>query len=337
MTLTSDPARVLAPPVEPDSVLREVTVGAARMEAEGVLSLELKDPFGRELPSWTPGAHIDVVLPSGAVRQYSLCSDPSDLTAYRIAVLRESDGRGGSAEIHDSALVGRALRIRGPRNHFVLEDAASYLLVAGGIGITPILAMARSLSQAGKRFRVLYGGRKRSSMAFVQELRELVGDALHLVPEDEKGMIDLATALASCESGTDVYCCGPEALLQAVDAACGEASTVADLHVERFSAAPESPAPEPGQGATGFEVELRRSAAFFTVGPEDSLIDMVRQHCPEVMSSCEEGFCGTCETRVLEGEPEHHDTILTEKERASNKTMMICVGRCTSERLVLDL
>lgn len=335
--MSADLVAIPSPPVQRAQDLRDIVVRSVRMEATEVVSLEVFDPYGADLPSWTPGAHIDLVLPSGAVRQYSLCSDPNDLSHYRVAVLRESDGRGGSKEVHDSVLVGRTLHMRGPRNHFPLEEANAYLLVAGGIGITPILAMARELSRSGKSFNLVYGGRSLTSMAFVDELRQLAGGALTVVPEDEAGRIDLARTLAGCASGTHVYCCGPEGLLQSIRSNCDEEPRIEKLHVERFTSSSEVPTTGDSQPATGFEVELRSTGAVFHVGPQDSLIDRVREHCPDVMTSCEEGFCGTCETRVLEGAPEHHDTILSDKERASNRTMMICVGRCSSERLVLDL
>ena len=319
------------------SQLREVRVRAIRLEAEGVVSVELVDPSGRALPAWKAGAHIDLVLPSGTVRQYSLCGASED--CYRIAVLREADGRGGSMEIHDTALVGRTLKMRGPRNHFALEDAPSYLFIAGGIGVTPILAMVRSLG-ADAQYRVVYGGRTRRGMAFLDELRDIAGDHLEVAPQDEVGLIEVDRILRGAPPGTAVYCCGPGPLLEAVEKAVEDVRDIAALHVERFaaSAAPEDggPASEPAS-TERFEVELASSGEVLTVGPDDNLMDVVREVRPDLLSSCEEGFCGTCETKVLAGEPEHHDTILSERERAEGKSMMICVGRSKSPRLVLDL
>lgn len=320
------------------TALRDVLVTGVRLESDGVVSVQLEDPSGAPLPSWAPGSHVDVVLPSGNVRQYSLCGSPGP--GYRIAVLREGEGRGGSIEVHDTALVGRRLKIRGPRNHFRLEPAPAYLFVAGGIGVTPILSMVASLP-ADADYRVLYGGRTRRSMAFVDELVRHAGEErVRIAPQDEVGLLDLPGALAEVPEGAVVYCCGPGPLLDAVQSAAAECETVREVHVERFTAAP-SDATQTDQisdgAATGFEVELASTGEVLHVGPEDILIDVVREVRPELMSSCEEGFCGTCETKVLAGEPEHHDTILSEREREAGKTMMICVGRCKSARLVLDL
>lgn len=335
--MTADIAVPPAPPVESGSDLRDALVRAVRMEAAGVVSIEFSDAQGALLPSWTPGAHVDLILPSGLVRQYSLCGDPEDRFSYRIAVLREDDGRGGSAEIHDSPLVGKTLQMRGPRNHFKLEDHDDYVFVAGGIGITPILAMVRRVAAQGRTFKLIYGGRTRTSMAFVDELVALAGDRMTIVPQDQAGHIDLAGMTRNAASGSAVYCCGPEPLLTAIEQACSEAESIGPLHVERFGAAGGSAAPVADGAQSGFEVELRRTGCVLQVGPDDVLIDVVREKCPQVMSSCEEGFCGTCETAVLEGEPEHRDTILSEKDRVAGKTMMICVGRSKSPRLVLDL
>lgn len=318
------------------SALRDVRVSAVRWEAEGVVSLEMTPTGADHLPDWEPGAHVDVVLPSGFVRQYSLCGTPNGGRSYRVAVLREEDGRGGSAEIHDSALVGRTVQLRGPRNHFTLEHADRYLFLAGGIGVTPILAMVRSLPP-GADFKVVYGGRTRSSMAFVDELTALCGPRLTLVPQDECGLIDLDRILAEAPDGTAVYCCGPAPLLDAVAGTVEQTPGVSSLHIERFGAATTEAGADSEGESKGFEVELRLTGEVLKVGPDDVLIDVVREVCPAVMSSCEEGFCGTCETKVLEGEPEHHDTILSEKERERGNTMMICVGRSKTPRLVLDL
>ena len=335
--MTADVAIIPAPPVESGTDLRDVLVRAVRMEAAGVVSIEFSDAQGAPLPSWSPGAHVDLILPSGLVRQYSLCGDPEDRFSYRIAVLREDDGRGGSAEIHESSLVNKTLQMRGPRNHFELEDHDDYVFVAGGIGITPILAMVRRVAAEGKTFTLIYGGRTRTSMAFLAELAALAGDKMTVVPQDEAGHIDLAGMTQNAVSGCAVYCCGPEPLLTAIEQVCSDAESIGSLHVERFGAASGSEAFGADGTHTGFEVELRRTGCVLQVGPNDVLIDVVREKCPQVMSSCEEGFCGTCETVVLEGEPEHHDTILSEKDRAAGKTMMICVGRSKSSRLVLDL
>lgn len=334
--MTPDVAGQEAVDVPDPAQLRDVRVRAIRLEAEGVVSVELVDPSGRALPPWEAGAHIDLVLPSGIIRQYSLCGASED--CYRIAVLREADGRGGSMEVHDSALVGRTLKMRGPRNHFPLEPAPSYLFIAGGIGVTPILAMARSMDDAAD-YRVVYGGRTRPGMALLEELKEVAGDRLEVAPQDEVGLIDLDRALREAKPGTAVYCCGPAPLLEAVENAVEGLPDLGSLHVERFAAAPGKADPEGAESAAGgaFEVELAGSGEVLEVGPDDNLMEVIRAVRPDLLSSCEEGFCGTCETKVLAGEPEHHDTILSERERAEGKSMMICVGRSKSPRLVLDL
>ncbi|OOL32978.1 ferredoxin [Rhodococcus rhodochrous] len=319
----------------------ELLVQQVTGEAEGVVSIRLIDTNGSELPAWAPGAHLDLILPSGKVRQYSLCGDPGDRAAYTVAVLREEHGRGGSRELHDSALVGRTMSVRGPRNHFPLVDAPSYLFVAGGIGITPMLAMVREVRRRGVPWRLVYGGRSRSSMAFLDELDRIGGGNVDVVPQDSHGMLDLDAALAAVPGDCVIYCCGPEGLIRATEERVDSRFAPDALHVERFGASSssqcsETPAPAESAG-TGFEVELRRTGAVLDVPPERTLLDVVRDSVPDFLSDCEEGFCGACEVRVLEGEPEHHDLLLSDRERACGDRMMICVGRSRSPRLVLDL
>jgi ferredoxin-NADP reductase len=318
----------------------DLIVQGLRRESSSVMSLELALPGGGPLPDWQPGAHLDVVLPSGLVRQYSLCSDPRNLDGYRLAVLRESDGRGGSEELHAQTRLGTILKARGPRNHFKIEDGAPhYLLVAGGIGITPILAMARQLTAAGKSTRLIYCGSSRQTMAFIRELREIMGESLALYPKDEGGRADLLAEIREAPPGTAVYACGPERLLNDLEEATRDALGEDAFHAERFAAA----APPTGNAETGqtaadeaFEIELRQSGCTLSVPPDRSVLDVVLEVNPSFMSSCEEGFCGTCETKVLEGEVEHRDTILSAKERARNDTMFICVSRSKCPKLVLD-
>lgn len=313
-----------------------LTVVQVRLEAADVVSVVLARPDGSSLPSWEPGAHIDLTLPSGLIRQYSLCGDPADKTTYTVAVLRERQGRGGSAEIHDAALVGRTLTVRGPRNHFELEDADRYLFLAGGIGVTPILAMAREAHFRGRGWTLVYGGRTRASMAYVDALRDLGGDRVRVLPEDEFGRLPLADVIAGAGADTAIYACGPEGMLQAAMDACAVGGDPAALHLERFSAAPVDPAASATERSE-FEVELRRTGTTVLVPADRGLLEVVKEVVPEVDFSCEEGYCGYCETRVLEGTPEHHDQILSDAEREKGETMIICVGRSQSARLVLDL
>lgn len=319
-------------------------VTQARWEADGVLSLTLTAPGGVALPEWHPGAHVDVRLPSGLVRQYSLCGDPAEST-YTIAVLREKDGRGGSAEIHDTALVGRDLRIRAPRNHFQLESADRYLFLAGGIGITPVLAMVREAIDRGSSWTLHYGGRSASTMAFTRTLRSLAGsdgDSLTIRAEDQEGPLPLRDIVRDAAAGTVLYACGPAGMLRVLREAVVSERPDLELRTEQFTAAPKSNTTDEADTADvapngPFEVELSRTGETVSVPPGTSILDAVRELRPDVLSSCEEGFCGTCETKVIAGTPIHQDSILGERERAKNTTMMICVGGCASGRLVLDL
>ncbi|WP_432193618.1 PDR/VanB family oxidoreductase [Streptomyces sp. bgisy027] len=305
----------------------ELVVGRREFAADGVLALTLRHPLGDQLPAWEPGAHVDVVLGPGLERQYSLCGDPADRTEWRIAVLLEPDGRGGSAHVHEQLGHGDKVRVRGPRNHFRLEPAPRYRFVAGGIGITPILPMLAAAEAAGAEWALLYGGRTRRSMAFTQELGRY-GHRVTVAPQDESGLLDLASVLGGRPDGTLVYCCGPGPLLDAVEELC----PAGVLHVERFQ-----PKEQP-VGADGeFEVELARSGRTLTVAPGVSVLDTVRAAGVEVLYSCTEGTCGTCETDVLDGTPDHRDSVLTRQEQESGETMMICVSRCRGKRLVLDL
>ncbi|WP_170323544.1 cytochrome P450 [Cryptosporangium phraense] len=311
--------------------VRTMTLAAVEPIAEGVLSLRLTGDG--ELPAWEPGAHLDLILPSGKVRQYSLCGDPADRYAYEVAVLREPAGRGGSAEVHEVLGAGHTVRVRGPKNHFPLVDADHYLFVAGGIGITPISAMVRAADQAGKDWTLLYGGRTRASMAFASKLHDEYGDRVRLVPQDELGHPDLAGAFASAPKDTKVYCCGPEGLLDAVEKTVGDL----ELHVERFTGGgTDRIAPIPADSRE-FIVTLARAGATLRVPENRTLLEAVREVVPGVPYDCEEGYCGSCETRVLAGTPLHRDSILSEAERADGSTIMICVSRCASDRLTLDL
>ncbi|MGW4487634.1 PDR/VanB family oxidoreductase [Amycolatopsis sp. NPDC004368] len=303
----------------------DVVPAAPERLADGVVRLTLRDPAGADLPEWTPGAHVDLVLGPDLVRQYSLCGDPADRSVLQVAVLREPSGRGGSAFVHELT-GGERLRVRGPRNHFALEPAPRYLFVAGGIGITPLVPMIAAAEAAGADWRLLYGGRTRASMAFADELRTAYGDRVELVPQDERGLLDLDAALAAAP-GAAVYCCGPEPLLAAVEQRCDPGS----LHVERFTARPDT---EP---KAAFEVELAQSGRTLAVPADRSILEVLEESGLPVLSSCQEGTCGTCETGVLEGTPDHRDSVLTAAEREAGDVMMICVSRCAGSRLVLDL
>ncbi|WP_280424534.1 PDR/VanB family oxidoreductase [Nocardia carnea] len=309
---------------------RRMRVVGKDSAADGVVTVTLADPDGGAVPAWEPGAHIDLVL-GDVTRQYSLCGDPADSTSLQVAVLREADGRGGSVYVHDKLEVGDVLDVGGPRNHFALVTAPSYLFVAGGIGITPILPMVRALAGQGKPWQLLYGGRTRESMAFAGEVASAYPARVRVRPQDEYGLLDLAAALDAAAPGTAVYCCGPEPLLRAIEAECGERDHLA-LHIERFAPKEITTAP-----AGAFEVELARSGAVVTVAETESVLDALQRSGADVDFSCREGTCGTCEVAVLAGRPEHRDSVLTEDEQAANDAMMICVSRSCTPRLVLDL
>jgi ferredoxin-NADP reductase len=316
---------------------RTAVVTDRREVAVGVVQITLADPSGESLPAWTAGAHIDLELPSGLVRQYSLCGRPGDTGSYTVAVLREDAGRGGSAEVHDVVHRGSTVTIRGPRNHFELHPASAYLLLAGGIGVTPILAMARQAAENDTPWTVMYGGRSRSTMAFLTELADLVAignGELVTVPQDELGLPDFASALRELPAGAAVYACGPEPMLRAVEELSETFLAPGTLHLERFAAKDGENVDAAG---AQFDVELAQNGTTLTVGPDARLIDVVRTAVPNVPFSCEEGYCGSCETRVLGGVPDHRDQILSDGEREANDTMMICVGRSRTPKLVLDL
>jgi ferredoxin-NADP reductase len=321
-------------PTDADTVY-PLRVAAVTREADAVVSLTLRHPQGRDVPAWEPGAHIDVHLPSRRIRQYSLCGDPRDLREYRIAVLREQAGRGGSAEIHDVPLTGKQLMVQGPRNHFQLRDSPRYLFIAGGIGVTPILPMIAEVCP-GRPWAMYYCGRTRTSMAFTEEARSVGGDRVHILPTDESGRLDVEGIVRSADAGTAVYCCGPPGLLRAVTDACQRLAPAASLHTERFIQDGQFPAPGTVENRP-FRVELRRSGRTLPVPADRTLLQVIRDAIPDVPYSCEEGYCGTCETKVLGGQPDHRDEILSAEEHAESKTMMICVGRARSETLVLDL
>jgi ferredoxin-NADP reductase len=313
----------IASPRTASEVELDVVVTARRVEADGVVGLTIALPDGAALPAWSPGAHVEIDVPGGWVRHYSLCGDPADASQWRIAVLREADGRGGSRVLADEVGAGTKLRIRGPRNHFPLHPAPRYVFVAGGIGITPVLPMLRAADAAGADWVLHYGGRTRASMAF---LDQLTGDRVRLYPQDELGLLDLDALLGEVGSDTLVYCCGPTGLIEAV-----ERRGLPNLHVERFTAEPVDLAGD------SFEVVCDRSGVTTTVPAGTTVLEALRAAGIDVLTSCEEGICGTCETTVLDGEPDHRDHLLTDEEQAAGETMMICVSRCRGPRLVLDL
>ncbi|WP_326669901.1 PDR/VanB family oxidoreductase [Streptomyces canus] len=326
----STPAR--RPPATGMSVIRELVVAAKHQEAEDVVSLRLAAPDGSILPPWQPGAHIELHLPSGRKRQYSLCGDPADRYGYRIAVRRIADGGGGSAEVHDTVGDGTRVAITGPRNAFPFAAEPSILLIAGGIGITPILPMAREAARRGLDWRLVHTSRSRGSMPFAAELAELAAvapDRISIRPDDESGVPEAADLLSLSPAAGAVYCCGPAPMIDGVRRAFA-GSRASALHFERF-------APAPITDGRPFEVQLGDTGRVLPVPYDRSALDVLHEALPDLPFSCRQGFCGTCRVRVAQGRVDHRDRRLTVTERAAG-AMLPCVSRAPEgERLVLEV
>ncbi|HWD05915.1 MAG TPA: PDR/VanB family oxidoreductase [Amycolatopsis sp.] len=308
-----------------------VAVTARTEVAEHVVEFELRHPDGNALPDWRPGAHIDVATGDRMVRQYSLCGEPDDRGAYRIAVLKQPGGRGGSVWLHDRLREGDRLTIRGPRNRFPLERATSYVFLAGGIGVTPFLPMIRQAAKDGAEWVLHYGGRNRAAMAYADELGSTDAGRVRLTPADEYGFIDIEAAVAARPAESLVYCCGPEPMIAAAESVCARRGL--RLRTERFS-----PKDSPTSTVNSdFTVHIASTGMEITVPADRSLVDVLTEAGIDVLTSCEEGTCGTCETTVLSGRPDHRDCVLTDEERAANDRMLICVSRSQTPQLVLDL
>jgi ferredoxin-NADP reductase len=303
--------------------------------AEGVVVVDLAHPKDQDLPRWEPGAHIDLLLGEGLTRQYSLCGDPRVSGVWRVGVLLDPNSRGGSRYVHDNLEEGATVQVRGPRNHFELVDAPRYRFIAGGIGITPIFAMLEAVQRAGNEWTLLYGGRTRASMAFAEDLAERYPERVTVWPQDERGLLDLESLLEDPEDNTVVYCCGPEALLSAVEQQCATWPP-GILHIERFAAKTPT-AEEAAEALKSFEVVCHRSGLTLEVSSEASILEVLEDADVPIMAACYEGVCGTCEARVLEGTPEHRDSVLSVAEQAAGEVMLVCVSRSRTERLVLDL
>lgn len=314
-----------------DAAPIDVVVRERHCVARDIDEFTLARPGSGALPAWEPGAHIDLLLSDALVRQYSLCSDPDDLSAYRIAVLREPHGRGGSVRAHEMLRVGAHIAIRPPRNHFPLVRALGYVFVAGGIGITPMMPLVAAAACGERPWRMVYTGRDGASMPYARELRERYGNSVTLHHSTRDGRFDLASDLAGSSPGTAVYACGPMSLIAAAEAACAGLGAV-DVFAERFTAADLRAA-----DSRAFEVSLAVSGLTLSVPARRTILEVAEASGVVALSSCREGTCGTCETGVVSGEVDHRDSVLTPQERAENESMMICVSRCAGERLVLEL
>lgn len=332
-SLTAD-ASSASKPAAGHPGIQSLRVARKDVIADGVVRLRLEEPHNGRVPDWGPGSHIELVLPTneaGALaRHYSLCGDRWDPHAYEVAVLNEPSSKGGSRYIHEQLAVGDMITVGTPRNNFHLSQATRYEFIAGGIGITPIMTMIVAAEQLGIDWHLHYGGRTRASMAFLDELAQY-GDKVTIWPQDELGHLNL-TFLDEPVDGGRVYCCGPEPLLNAVAGAASSWPSWA-VRFERFVPAtlPEPVRTEP------FELELALSRKCITVGTHETVLSALSDAGVAVLSSCNEGVCGTCEVSVLRGTPEHRDSLLNDEERAKNDRMFVCVSRAVTDRLVLDL
>ena len=311
--------------------LIDVRVTAIRFAARDTNLYDLAPLDGKPLPPYEPGAHIDLHLPNGLIRQYSLIKAEPDPSSYTVSVKRDPASRGGSRCVHDELRVGKTLKISAPRNNFPLvEDAGNVVLLAGGIGITPIWCMVQRLHKLGRPWQLYYACRSRADMAFLQALEAIGHTHFHFDDEHGGTVLDVKSIVAAAPRETHLYCCGPTPMLKAFEAATADWPR-AQIHVEYFT--PKQEADKKG----GFVVELARSGQEFVIPEGKSILQVLLDASIDVDYSCELGICGACEQRVISGTPEHHDAILTEEEQASNTKVMICCAGCKSERLVLDL
>lgn len=319
-----------------DTLSLFVRVVRKRSEAEDIVSFELADPHGRPLPACSAGAHVDVRVRDGVIRQYSLCNHPEAPDRYLIAVLREPESRGGSLAMHDEIQEGDLLQISAPRNHFPLKPASRYLLLAGGIGITPILSMADHLASTQADFALHYATRSPARMAFRERLETATyADRVHCHFDDgdDAQRFDLDALLDAADTETHVYICGPAGFIDHVLSTCKSRGWSDDrLHREYFSGAVVDTSDD-----TGFDIKIASTGAVFSVPDDKTVHKVLEENGIEVMVSCEEGVCGTCLTRVLEGIPDHRDLYLDDDEHAANDQFTPCCSRAKSKMLVLDL
>ncbi|WP_054885727.1 PDR/VanB family oxidoreductase [Pseudomonas sp. NBRC 111130] len=309
-------------------------VHTLRHEADGIISVELR-PWGDTVfAPFEAGAHIDLHLPNGLVRSYSLLNSPSDQGRYVVGILRDRGSRGGSRYVHEQLRVGTQLTISQPRNHFALDTRASHsVLVAGGIGITPIYCMFRQLLALGRSAELVYCARSRREAALLEPLAELGAKVVYHFNDEKGSLPDLAHYLAGRAEDTHFYCCGPTPMLDAFEAVC-EQLGYQHAHIERFTPVEVTAAED---ALDRYSVELSKSGKTLEVEPGLNLLDVLLEAGCDIDHSCREGVCGSCETRVLEGDIDHRDGVLSKAERAANGSMMVCVSGCKSRRLVLDL
>lgn len=313
----------------------DVILESVEVLAQGVRKLSLVARQGQRLPAFAPGAHVDLYLPNGVVRSYSLINDGADesVQRYELAIGLDVNSRGGSAFVHTTLQAGAALQVGAPRNHFPLVDTPDpVFLIAGGIGVTPIRAMVRALQTRGGRWQLVYAARSRACAAFVDEFSDLGHSVRFHFDDEQGGPLDVAATLAQSPANAHVYCCGPTGLMERVKALCASRDP-SRVHFEWFHA----PATAAGATAQSFTLKLARRQLEITVPAERSILDVLEEHDVIVPSVCKEGVCGTCECRILSGEADHRDLVLSDAERAANEILMVCVSRAKGDTLVLDL
>jgi tetrachlorobenzoquinone reductase len=334
---------VTAPPVaaspshlpEPHTGLIEARLTGIEDVARDTKLYSFARVEGGALPAYKPGAHIDLHLPNGLLRQFSLVVPNSDPASYVVGVKRDENSRGGSRYIIDEMKVGDRIKISAPRNNFpLIENADHVVLVAGGIGITPIWCMTQQLIALGRPWTLHYSCRSRADMAFLEALKALDPQSVHLHFDEEAGgkFVDLGAAIAAAPANSHFYCCGPNPMLKAFEAAAASRPR-SHVHVEYFT--PKDDAAATGTG--GFWVELARSGEEYYIPAGKKVLEVLFDAGVDVDYSCELGICGACETRVISGTPIHHDSVLSEEEQATNEKVMICCCGCATERLVLDM
>ncbi|HDS1683505.1 TPA: oxidoreductase [Pseudomonas putida] len=315
--------------------LLNVVVRKREIQGADVVVLDLGRADGAALPAFEAGAHVDIHVAPGLVRQYSLCSDPADATVYRLGVLKDPASRGGSVSVHDSLLEGHEVQISAPRNLFPLAaDARRSILLGGGIGITPMIAMAHALHQQGAEFELHYCGRSRSRSAFLEALANAPFAArvfTHFDDEEAAQRLNLADVLGTGTAGTHLYTCGPSGFMDwVIDGARQQGYSEEHIHKEYFQV-------EVDASGAGFEVVAARSNKTVQVAEGQSILDALAQVGIKIDISCEQGVCGTCMCEVLEGEPDHRDVYLTDEEKAANDQILVCCSRAKSNKLVLDI
>lgn len=308
-------------------------VSDIRAEAKDILSVELRREDGGILPPFTAGSHLEIHMPGGLIRQYSLCNDPRERDRYVVAVGRSPTSRGGSEFVHRSLRVGHKLKVVGPRNHFPMAaDAASHVFIAGGIGITPMLAMVRTAAAQNVPWRLYYLVRSRLRAAFLEDLAPFGSQVILHCDDEAGGPCDLQTIFADVPRDAAIYCCGPGPLMAAVEQAAADH----DPELLRFEFfAPRAISED--RSAEGFVVRLARSGQSITVSPEHTILEALEDNGVEISWACREGICGSCELRVVAGIPDHRDSFLSKSERDSNATVICCVSRALSDELTLDL